>query len=245
MDLDELSARLSSLEEQRDIDARMAAQQAFMDKYGSRMSNNASLGSVILNELNRRGIDTSAADEAVQQIIDQLRMEATMLLDTLKDNMEQASELVDKLDAVEESVQAAADATGADVSLPSEEMAAEAQGEVPPDQMPPDQMPPEQMPPEQMSPEQMPPEQMPPEQMPPEMMGGEVPPDQMPPEMMGGEMPPEQMPPEMIMVPPQQVPSDRRVKNIKGILSDVRAKRVKKDVSFKVDPSILKGCRGE
>ena len=237
MDLDELSARLSSLEEQRDIDARMAAQQAFMDKYGSRMSNNASLGSVILNELNRRGIDTSAADEAVQQIIDQLRMEATMLLDTLKDNMEQASELVDKLDAVEESVQAAADATGADVALPSEEMAAEAQGEAPSDQMPPEQMPPEQMPPEQM----------PPEQMPPEMMGGDIPPEQMPPEMMGGGIPPDQMiavPPDQMM-PPQQVPSDRRVKNIKGILSDVRAKRVKKDVSFKVDPSILKGCRGE
>lgn len=199
MDLDELSARLSSLEEQRDIDARMAAQQAFMDKYGSRMSNNASLGSVILNELNRRGIDTSAADEAVQQIIDQLRMEATMLLDTLKDNMEQASELVDKLDAVEDSVQAAADATGADISLPSEEMAAEAQG-------------------------------------------GEIPPEMMPPDMAGGEMPP---PEQMEMVPPNQVPSDRRVKNIKGILSDIRAKRVKKDVSFKIDPGILKGCRGE
>ena len=188
MDLDELSARLSSLEEQRDIDARLAAQQAFMDKYGSRMSNNASLGSVILNELNRRGIDTSAADEAVQQIIDQLRMEATMLLDTLKDNMEQASELVDKFDAVEESVQAAADATGVDISLPSDEMTAEATGQ----------------------------------QIPPDMAGGEMP-------------PPEQMPP---------VPSDRRVKNIKGILSDVRAKRVKKDVSFNIDPNILKGCRG-
>ena len=200
MDLDELSARLSSLEEQRDIDARMAAQQAFMDKYGSRMSNNASLGSVILNELNRRGIDTSAADEAVQQIIDQLRMEATMLLDTLKDNMEQANELVDKLDAVEESVQAAADATGADISLPSEEMAAEAQG------------------------------------------GEMPPPEQMPPDMAGGEMPP---PEQMEMVPPNQVPSDKRVKNIKGILSDIRAKRVKKDVSFKIDPGILKGCRGE
>ena len=203
MDLDELSARLSSLEEQRDIDARLAAQQAFMDKYGSRMSNNASLGSVILNELNRRGIDTSAADEAVQQIIDQLRMEATMLLDTLKDNMEQASELVDKLDAVEESVQAAANATGADISLPSDEMTAEATGQ----------------------------------QMPPDMASGEMPPpEQMPPDMAGGEMPPpEQMPP---------VPSDRRVKNIKGILSDVRAKRVKKDVSFNIDPNILKGCRG-
>ena len=214
MDLDELSARLSSLEEQRDIDARMAAQQAFMDKYGSRMSNNASLGSVILNELNRRGIDTSAADEAVQQIIDQLRMEATMLLDTLKDNMEQASELVDKLDAVEDSVQAAADATGADISLPSEEMAAEAQGG-----------------------------EIPPEMMPPDMAGGEMPPpEQMPPDTTGGEMPP---PEQMEMVPPNQVPSDRRVKNIKGILSDVRAKRVKKDVSFKIDPGILKGCRGE
>ena len=125
MDLEELSMRLGSLERARAADMQKAAQQAFMDKYGSRISNNTSLGLIILNELNRKGIDTSAADEAVQEILDQLRMEATMLLDTIKDNMEQGSELLDKINDMQESVEAAAAATGADLSVPSEEVPAE------------------------------------------------------------------------------------------------------------------------
>lgn len=125
MDLEELSMRLGSLERARATDMQKAAQQAFMDKYGSRISNNSSLGLIILNELNRRGVDTSAADEAVQEILDQLRMEATMLLDTIKDTMEQGSELLDKIDNMQESVEAAAAATGADMSVASEEMPAE------------------------------------------------------------------------------------------------------------------------
>ena len=125
MDLEELSMRLGSLERARASDMQKAAQQAFMDKYGSRISNNTSLGLIILNELNRKGIDTSAADEAVQEILDQLRMEATMLLDTIKDNMEQVSELLDKINDMQESVEAAAAATGADLSVSSEEVPAE------------------------------------------------------------------------------------------------------------------------
>lgn len=125
MDLEELSMRLGSLERARAADMQKAAQQAFMDKYGSRISNNTSLGLIILNELNRKGIDTSAADEAVQEILDQLRMEATMLLDTIKDNMEQGSELLDKINDMQESVEAAAAATGADLSVSSEEVPAE------------------------------------------------------------------------------------------------------------------------
>lgn len=125
MDLEELSMRLGSLERARASDMQKAAQQAFMDKYGSRISNNTSLGLIILNELNRKGIDTSAADEAVQEILDQLRMEATMLLDTIKDNMEQGSELLDKINDMQESVEAAAAATGADLSVSSEEIPAE------------------------------------------------------------------------------------------------------------------------
>lgn len=125
MDLEELSMRLGSLERARASDMQKAAQQAFMDKYGSRISNNTSLGLIILNELNRKGIDTSAADEAVQEILDQLRMEATMLLDTIKDNMEQGSELLDKINDMQESVEAAAAATGADLSVSSEEVPTE------------------------------------------------------------------------------------------------------------------------
>lgn len=112
MDLEELSQRLGSLEAARQEDMQKAAQEAFMNKYGSRISNNDGLGLIILNELNRRGVDTSAADEAVTQILDQLRMEATTLLDTIKEDMNQASGLIDKIDAMDQSVQAAAAASG-------------------------------------------------------------------------------------------------------------------------------------
>lgn len=145
MDLEELSMRLGSLERARASDMQKAAQQAFMDKYGSRISNNTSLGLIILNELNRKGVDTSAADEAVQEILDQLRMEATMLLDTIKDNMEQGSELLDKINDMQESVEAAATATGTDLSVPSEEVPAEI-SEAEADMVPEGQPPMEEMP---------------------------------------------------------------------------------------------------
>ena len=120
MDIEELAARLGTLEQARNDDLQKAAQQAFMSKYGSRISNNDGLGLVILNELNRRGVDTSAADEAVQEILDQLRMECTMLLDTIKDDMQQAADLADKVDAMQGAVEAAGEATGADLSETSD-----------------------------------------------------------------------------------------------------------------------------
>ena len=124
MDLEEMAMRLNSLEQARNDDLQKAAQQAFMNKYGSRISNNDSLGLVILNELNRRGVDVSAADEAVTSILDQLRMEATALLDTIKDNMQQASDLIDKVDDMQQAVESASMAVDADTSVPSAEMEA-------------------------------------------------------------------------------------------------------------------------
>lgn len=94
MELEELAERLSAIESKD-------AQKGFMDKYGAKFSNDEGIGVAILGELNRRGIDTSAADAAVQEIIDTLRGEASALLD--------------KLSAVESAVQAA---TGEQVSEP-------------------------------------------------------------------------------------------------------------------------------
>ena len=71
---EELMARLQRLEDGYYGDREAARQQSFFDTYGSRFSNNRGLGLAILNELDARGIDTSAADEAVQQILDQLQM---------------------------------------------------------------------------------------------------------------------------------------------------------------------------
>lgn len=201
MDLEELSMRLGSLERARATDMQKAAQQAFMDKYGSRISNNSSLGLIILNELNRRGVDTSAADEAVQEILDQLRMEATMLLDTIKDTMEQGSELLDKIDNMQESVEAAAAATGADMSVASEEMPAELSeaeaGMIPEEQLP-----------MEGAPEEMPAEAG--------MEGAPMPEEEMP---AGAGEPPAEVPPEQMQepLPEGDVVSDARMKRIKNM----------------------------
>lgn len=202
MDLEELSMRLGSLERARASDMQKAAQQAFMDKYGSRISNNTSLGLIILNELNRKGVDTSAADEAVQEILDQLRMEATMLLDTIKDNMEQGSELLDKINDMQESVEAAAAATGADLSVPSEEVPAEI-SEAETGMMPEGQPPMEGMPADTGM-EGAPDMGSAPEEMPADAVMGEPP----------AEVPPEQM---QEPLPEGDVVSDARMKRIKNM----------------------------
>ena len=93
MDEQELMARLQALEDERDSNREASAKKGFIDKYGSKFGNDEGIGTAILAQLNRRGIDTSAADEAVQEIVDQLRQEASALLD--------------KLSQVEEAVQAA------------------------------------------------------------------------------------------------------------------------------------------
>ncbi len=203
MDLEELSMRLGSLERARASDMQKAAQQAFMDKYGSRISNNTSLGLIILNELNRKGIDTSAADEAVQEILDQLRMEATMLLDTIKDNMEQGSELLDKINDMQESVETAAAATGADLSVPSEEVPAEI-SDAEAGMMPEGQPSMEGMPASAVMGEQ------------PADMGPA--PEEMPADAGMGE-PPAEVPPEQVQepLPEGDVVSDARMKRIKNM----------------------------
>jgi hypothetical protein len=90
----------------------------FMDKYGTKFSGDEGLGVAILAELGRRGIDTGAADEAVQDILDQIRAEATAILDKIKMDERTVSDLMDKVATVEESVAAATGATpGADTAI--------------------------------------------------------------------------------------------------------------------------------
>lgn len=261
MDLEELSMRLGSLERARASDMQKAAQQAFMDKYGSRISNNTSLGLIILNELNRKGVDTSAADEAVQEILDQLRMEATMLLDTIKDNMKQGSELLDKINDMQESVEVAAAATGADLSVPSEEVPAEI-SEAEADMMPEGQPPMEEMPADtgmEGAPDMGPaPEEMPAD------AGMSESPAEIPPEQTQGPLPEGDMISDARMKriknmqdnwgrTNEQKKRDEESKNasdkkkngnmkeqrskfIRGIVSDRRMKAVKKDVSTPAAP---------
>lgn len=97
---EELMARLSQLEQGYYGDKEAARQKQFMDTYGSRFSNNHGLGMAILNELDARGIDTSAADEAVQQILDTLRTDCQSILDLLGNVQEAAIENAKKVEQI-------------------------------------------------------------------------------------------------------------------------------------------------
>ena len=211
--LDEFASRLSMLEDSYNNDKREAKEKSFFDKYGSKFKNDRGLGLSILNELDRQGIDVSAADEAVDQILDDLRVECRDLMDIIGDVKQAVEEQAEKIDAIKDVVdKEIADNpdssvnpdTGAEEPLPEG-------GEMP-------------LPEEGAAPE-MPAEgePMPPEggeaPVPPE--GGEAP---MPPE--GGEAPaaPEGAPEEE--VPPETVPSDERIKKINRVVSDIRMKRI-------------------
>jgi hypothetical protein len=79
----ELLERVKKLEEELENERSSKGKQAFMDKYGSKFGGDEGVGTAILAQLNRLGIDTSAADEAVQEIVDKLRTEANQLLEKL------------------------------------------------------------------------------------------------------------------------------------------------------------------
>lgn len=88
-----LLRRLEELE--RDKSDRLFADQkkGFFDKYGTMFGGDEGIGTAILAQFNRFGIDTSAADKAVQEIVNGIR--------------QQAIEILDKLGAVEQAIDAA------------------------------------------------------------------------------------------------------------------------------------------
>ena len=168
---EELLARLTQLENGYYGDKEAARQKQFFDTYGSRFSNNHGLGMAILNELDARGIDTSAADEAVQQILDQLRMECQEILDMTKDANQAA---IDTAQHVEEVANAVSQAI---TNNPNAEPGDAAPPEVEPAEMPPEMMdaeepnmnvlnepPAEEPAPAEETPAEPPAEELPPEQ---------------------------------------------------------------------------------
>ena len=114
---EELMARLSQLENSYNADKQAAREKQFFDTYGGRFSNNRGLCLAILNELDARGIDTSAADEAVQQILDQLRTECNEILELTKEANEAAIQNAQKVEEVA-NVVAQAVASNPDASMP-------------------------------------------------------------------------------------------------------------------------------
>ena len=220
---EELMARLQQLEDGYYGDKEAARQQQFFDTYGSRFSNNRGLGLAILNELDARGIDTSAADEAVTQIIDQLRTECNEIIEALKEVQTQAIEQAQKVEDIGNVV--------------SEAVAAN------PNADDPNALPPEAMPPAEVG-------DMGIEDMGAE---GEFNPDEVPTGDTDNAEPPAEPPAEEPVEEPAEppaenepaptdVPSDARIKNIRGALSRVKAKRAA--ASFKPSAGILNAAMG-
>ena len=155
---EELMARLQQLENGYYGDKEAARQKQFFDTYGARFSNNRGLGLAILNELDARGIDTSAADEAVQEILDTLRTECNEIIESIKDVQQQAIENAQKVETISNVVSeavaanpdasAAVDTTAADQGMtegvvpPDPAMTAmDPNGEFNPDEVPPEETP--------------------------------------------------------------------------------------------------------
>lgn len=128
---EELMARLSQLENSYNADKQAAREKQFFDTYGGRFSNNRGLGLAILNELDARGIDTSAADEAVQQILDQLRTECNEILELTKEANEAAIQNAQKVEEVANVVSQAV-ASNPDASMPMTPPPAVESAEMPP-----------------------------------------------------------------------------------------------------------------
>lgn len=165
MTLEEMSMRLSSIEDTIKAERDAKRQQEFMDKYGDMFSNNQEIGLAILNQLDRKGVDVSVATEAVQSIIQDVLMECTMLMNVFKSAMQQQGELIDKVADIAQAVDTAMAPAGADI----QSMLAPPEGPPPPPEggMSPEGAPPP--PPEGMPPEGPPPPEggTPPEGAPP------------------------------------------------------------------------------
>lgn len=199
---EELMARLSQLEQGYYGDKEAARQKQFMDTYGSRFSNNHGLGMAILNELDARGIDTSAADEAVQEILDTLRTDCQSILDLLGNVQEAAIENAKKVEQI--------------ANVVSEAVANN------PEAAAPDAIPPE------VEPAEMPPEMTDAEELNMEGIGepaGDMPAE--PPAETPAEETPAEQPTETPAEPPAEQPANPE-ENPEEAVSDARTKRIQK-----------------
>lgn len=197
---EELMARLSQLENSYNADKQAAREKQFFDTYGGRFANNRGLGLAILNELDARGIDTSAADEAVQQILDQLRTDCQEILDMTKQANEAAIQNAQKVEEIANVV------SNAVASNPAAEMPDEVPPAVEPAEMPPamDTMDPDG----EFNPDEVPPAE-----------GGESESAPAEPPVEGREPAPAEPPAEEAPENPADVTSDFRTKRVKRMQS--------------------------
>lgn len=218
---EELMARLKQLEDGYYGDKEAARQREFFNTYGSRFSNNRGLGLAILNELDARGIDTSAADEAVTQIIDQLRTECNEIIEALKEVQQDAIAQAQKVEDIGNVVaQAVAENPNTDI---------------PPESDVPIEMPPAELPDEMQDAEELNMDAL------DEAPAGDAPPTEAPAEEepVQEEEPIEEEPIEEL--PPNQAVSDARMKSIRGTLTGIRQRRAS---GYKPSAGIISAAMG-
>jgi hypothetical protein len=251
MDMDQLAQELEMLKNESAMAKQEKRMGGFIDKYGTKFNGNTDIANLILAEMDRRGVSeaSEAASEAVQSVLDKLREEATAILDETKGAMAEVSDLVGKIDDIQQAVDAAAGGTNEPIPPPMPEMDPAAMGGVPPEMGGAEAIPPEAggappMPEEAGAPggggEMPPPEAA---GAPPPIegdlgAGGGAPPPEAPPAEAGaGGAPPPGEPP----LPPEQVPSDVRLKNIKSKFASFAA--AKKTPTVPSDQNIKKVWR--
>ena len=191
-DFNGLEPRLQALEEftnglraEREKQAQEQELQQLLDSYGMQFNGRRDVGMEILNQLHRRGVDTSAASSnAVQDIITDMQAQIAQLYDDFNQKrqemdqiQQQAAQLTDQINNIDQVV---ADTTGDGSEIPV---------------------------PTNMSPEQAPTEvpPVPDATMTPPPADGSVPPEQPAPDTTSEVPPP---------VPEQPVVSDVRFKNV-------------------------------
>ena len=199
-DFNGLEPRLQALEEftnglraEREKQAQEQELQQLLDSYGMQFNGRRDVGMEILNQLHRRGVDTSAASSnAVQDIITDMQAQIAQLYDDFNQKrqemdqiQQQAAQLTDQINNIDQVV---ADTTGDGSEIPV------------PTNMSPEQSPAKETPDTTMAPPPAPDATM---TTPP--ADGSIPPEQPAPDTTGEVPPP---------VPEQPVVSDVRLKNV-------------------------------
>ena len=199
-DFNGLEPRLQALEEftnglraEREKQAQEQELQQLLDSYGMQFNGRRDVGMEILNQLHRRGVDTSAASSnAVQDIITDMQAQIAQLYDDFNQKrqemdqiQQQAAQLTDQINNIDQVV---ADTTGdgSEISVPTN-------------------MSPEQVPAKETPDATMIPPPAPDATMAPPPADGSVPPEQPAPDTTD-EVP--------LPVPEQPVVSDVRLKNV-------------------------------
>lgn len=112
METDSLLKRLQALEDAEKSRQRKADFDTIMGSYGDEFSGNEDFGYALVDELHNRGVDMSAADSVVKEILDELRQEISSAAEMLRIQINRVNDLQEKAQDIQEAVVAAEAKTG-------------------------------------------------------------------------------------------------------------------------------------